>query len=418
MRILLCTGDGGGNVPALATVVRELIGRGHTVRALTGPYYPGQPSSEYLRTQLSGAGCEVVSREPAAWQDGTGAVGDVSAISPDYQMLVSMALWMPMSVPWAVEAAKEIESFRPAVLLTDLITPAAAIGAEAARVPCVMLQTSVPVHRLLPGLPVPGRGAPIGEDEPARQDEFLKIANDIALPWLNAARARFGLDPDSDPWAWEDRAARVLVLSSEAFDFHARVYPPNYVYTGTLRPPQTTDGWENPWDGTRPLVVVSTTTTGLAAMWFAVFLASANALVSLDMRGLFTVGPLDPSSLVQDDRLAYRPFVPHSAVLPEASAMVTQCGHGATMAGLRYGVPLVCVPVFADQHDIAARVVHHGAGIRLSTMSTAEEFRDAIENVVGDKRYRDAARVLAEKLTTEDGAHRAADEIESVVGSA
>jgi UDP:flavonoid glycosyltransferase YjiC (YdhE family) len=278
-----------------------------------------------------------------------------------------------------------------------------------------MLQTSVPVHRLFPGLPVPGRGAALREDEPARQDEFLKIANNMALPWLNAARTHFALGPDPDPWAWEDRAARVLILSSKAFDFQAREYPANYVYTGTLRPPQSTDGWNSPWDNAdkRPLVVVSTTTTGLAAMWFGVFQASANALVALEMRGLFTVGPLDPNALPHDERLAYRPFVPHSAVLPGASALVSQCGHGATMAALRHGVPMVCVPVFADQHDVAARVVHHGAGIRLSTLSTEPEFRDAIEAVINDTRYRHAAQGLAAKLAAEDGAQRAADEIEA-----
>ena len=182
-----------------------------------------------------------------------------------------------------------------------------------------------------------------------------------------------------------------------------------------MRPADSTSDWDNPWDAgdDRPLVVISTTTTGLAGLWYAVFQASAKAIVELGLRGLMTVGPLDPNSLPQDESLAYRSFVPHSAVLPSATAMVSQCGHGTAIAALRHGVPLVCVPVFADQYDIAARVVHHGAGVTLSTMSTPEEFRDAIEAVVRDNSYRDAARALAQKLAPEDGAQRAADEIES-----
>ena len=168
--------------------------------------------------------------------------------------------------------------------------------------------------------------------------------------------------------------------------------------------------------GRRPkaLVVVSTTTTGLAGLWFAVFQAAAKALVELGMRGLMTVGPLNPNTLPQDESLEYRSFVPHSAVLPLAAAMVSQCGHGTAIAALRHGVPLVCVPVFADQYDIAARIVHHGAGIGLST----KKIRAAIEAVVNDKKYREAARVLAEKLASDDGATRAADEIESAAGRA
>jgi UDP:flavonoid glycosyltransferase YjiC (YdhE family) len=109
-----------------------------------------------------------------------------------------------------------------------------------------------------------------------------------------------------------------------------------------------------------------------------------------------------------------RDYVPHEAVLPLASAVISQCGHGTTMAALRHGLPMVCVPVFGDQPDVAARVVHHGAGIRLSTTSTTPEFRDAIRAVVGEPRYREAARRLAEVMSAEDGACRAADEIEAV----
>ena len=63
MRILLCTGDGGGNVPPTVAVARELLRRGHTVRLLAGPYYPGAPRSKPMETQFSAVGCEVVSPE-------------------------------------------------------------------------------------------------------------------------------------------------------------------------------------------------------------------------------------------------------------------------------------------------------------------------------------------------------------------
>lgn len=416
MRILLCTGDGGGNVPPLASIGGELVRRGHTVRVLSGPYYPGAPHSESLRASFAAAGCEVVSREQGVWLDGVGPMPDLNAIPEYLAMVRTVALWTPMSVPWATQTLAEIESYRPAVVLADLITPGAGIAAEAARIPCVVLYTTVPTHRLLPGLPVPGRGAPPGEDDPSRNEEFTRMSEELMLPWLNAARGRLGLSSDEHPWAWEDRTSRGLILSSPEFDFRAGSYPPNLVYVGSVRPPDPGGAWDSPWSDTdeRPLVVASATTTGLAGLWFAVFRAVADALMELGMRGLLTLGPLDPQSLPQGEGLAYRSFVPHSAVLPLASAIVSQCGHGATMASLRYGVPMVCVPVFADQHDIAARIVHHGAGIRLSTSSSPQEFRGAIDAVVSEPRYREAAGVLATKLANDDGAARAADEIEAV----
>jgi len=188
------------------------------------------------------------------------------------------------------------------------------------------------------------------------------------------------------------------------------------VYAGSVRPTLPDDVWISPWEQSdvRPLVAVSGTTTGLSGLWFSVFQASANAVVELGMRAVVTIGPLDPQTLPQNEALMYGSFIPHSSLLPNAVAMVTQCGHGATIAALRHGLPMVCAPVFADQPDIAARVSHHGVGIALTTRSGATEFRDAIQAVVTQPRYREAARALRDKLADEDGVTIAADEIEAV----
>lgn len=414
MRVLICTGEAGGNVPPVVAIARELVKRGHAVRLLAGPWYPGAPRSEPMEAAFLGAGCEVISPKPETWMDGVGVMPDLNAIPDHFLLLKTVALWTPMSLPWANATRFEIEAFDPTVVLVDLVAPGAGMAAEVAGVSRVVVVTTVPVHRSLPGLPLPGRGAPPGDDPTALQDEFTASCKGIMEP-MNAARERVGLSRDEAPWSWEDRADRVLVLSSPEFDF-AFQHPANMVYTGTVRSPQPGHGWDNPWDSRdeRPLVVVSGTTTGLSGLWFAVFRAAANAIVDLGMRGIITTGTLDPASLPQHESLAYRNFVPHSEVLPSAAAMVTQCGHGATVAALRHGVPMVCAPVFFDQIDIAARVEYHGAGIGLTTMSSAEEFREAIEAVVTDTRYREAARGLAEKLKDDDGAVRAADEIEAV----
>src|SRR5207244_5774742 len=86
MRILLCTADGGGNVPALASIVGELVRRGHTVRVLAGPYFPGAPRSESLEASFSAAGCEVVNREAEAWLAGGGRMPDFRAIHAHLQV--------------------------------------------------------------------------------------------------------------------------------------------------------------------------------------------------------------------------------------------------------------------------------------------------------------------------------------------
>ena len=94
---------------------------------------------------------------------------------------------------------------------------------------------------------------------------------------------------------------------------------------------------------------------------------------------------------------------PHAEVLREASLLVTHCGHGTTMRGLVAGVPLVCVPMGRDQNDTAARVVHHGAGVRLSRDAKATTMRDAIARVLADPSYRRNARRLGDAIASGEG---------------
>ena len=108
-------------------------------------------------------------------------------------------------------------------------------------------------------------------------------------------------------------------------------------------------------------------------------------------------------------------FVPHTAVLPHVDAMVTQFGLGTVMKALAHGVPLVCIPVVGDQSDNAARVVARGAGLRVPADAPPGRIREAIERVVTDPSFRQAAQQLATKRAGEDPVQAAVDEIVSLM---
>jgi UDP:flavonoid glycosyltransferase YjiC (YdhE family) len=108
-------------------------------------------------------------------------------------------------------------------------------------------------------------------------------------------------------------------------------------------------------------------------------------------------------------------FVPHAAVLPHVTAMVTQCGLGTLTKALVHEIPLVCVPLVGDQPDNAARVVARGAGIRLSPDATAEQIRAALQRILDEPSFRDGALLrLGRAIATDEGACTAADEIETL----
>jgi UDP:flavonoid glycosyltransferase YjiC (YdhE family) len=101
-------------------------------------------------------------------------------------------------------------------------------------------------------------------------------------------------------------------------------------------------------------------------------------------------------------------------VLPQAAALVTQCGLGTVMKALMHGVPLICLPLIGDQPDNAARVVARGAGVQLGRDASPAQIRAAVWQVLSEPCFRAGTRRFAAVLREDDGAERAARELETV----
>ena len=91
---------------------------------------------------------------------------------------------------------------------------------------------------------------------------------------------------------------------------------------------------------------------------------------------------------------------------------------GTVHAALAAGVPLVCMPGGRDQDDVAARVVFHEAGVRVSQGASAAKLRRAVERALGDESLRAGAARFAREFEGQDGAANAADELEELAGRA
>jgi len=144
-----------------------------------------------------------------------------------------------------------------------------------------------------------------------------------------------------------------------------------------------------------------------------------DALDGMPVRALVTVGPsLDAAGFRAPPNAVLETFVPHSAVLPHVAAMVTQCGLGSLTKALMHGVPLVCLPLIGEQADNAARIVAHGAGLRLTADATPDRTRLALQRVLAEPGYRWAAERLATRLAAETPEETAADELEALAKAA
>jgi MGT family glycosyltransferase len=303
------------------------------------------------------------------------------------------------------------------VLVCDYWLFGAIAAGEASRVP-----TAVIVHNAFPPrstrLPPPRNVLEALLQVPQRWALHRIWARD-GLPIHNRTRRELGLPAiASSPFRECDRADAVLVLGYESFDFPARKLHSNVRYIGTpiddLDVPQ--EAWASPWPAadSRPMVLVSMST--LPQGQGPAIRNILEAVGTLPINVLVTLGPtLNATDFRAPANVVFEKFVPHSAVLPRASAMVSQCGLSTLTKALRHGVPLVCLPLIADQPDNAARIAAKGAGIWLSPAASPERIREALQRILHEPSFREAARRLGEQMATHNAEERAGDELEMLV---
>jgi UDP:flavonoid glycosyltransferase YjiC (YdhE family) len=77
---------------------------------------------------------------------------------------------------------------------------------------------------------------------------------------------------------------------------------------------------------------------------------------------------------------------------------------------------MVCLPMGRDQNDTAARIVHRGAGVRLSPRASANKIRAAVERVLTDPSYLQKARDLGRAISDGEGCVDMIDAIERLAG--
>jgi MGT family glycosyltransferase len=411
---LMTTWDGAGVTAPMMSVARPLTARGHAVRVLADPV---------LAPEVRAAGAEHVAWTRAPHRrDRSRASHFVEDYHADLETGFARMrdrLAVGPAAAFAADVREELER-RPAdVVLSELLLFGPLVAAEALGVPVVVLNATV---NIVPAPEVPPFGLglmPARDDAERTEHEALAAAMvaawDEALPALNAARAEQGLAPLEHVLDQGRVAERVLVMTSRAFDFPGTV-PPVVRYVGPrLADPAWAGGWTPPpGDGPLVLVALSSDFQDQEDLLRRIVAAMGR----LPVRALVTTGQgVEPEALDAPPNVTVVRAAPHSAVLREAAAVVTHCGHGTNIKSLAAGVPLVCLPMGRDQLDVAARVVHAGAGVRLDPASAPEAIAAATAEVLAGDGYRAAAARIAGAIREETRRDLAVEEIEAVVAA-
>lgn len=220
----------------------------------------------------------------------------------------------------------------------------------------------------------------------------------VAAP-LNSLRAEHGLDPDPDLAMLH----RHLVLSPVPPAFRDPAHPLPAT-ARLIRPPvgeAAADGPPPSWlaglPPGRPTVYATLGT---------VFHLEAGDLLDRAIAGLrdlpvnlvVTTGrEIDPAAFgPQPSHVRIERYVPQPLLLPRCDLMVSQAGSGAVIGALAHGVPMVLLPIGADQPANAARCAALGVARVLDPVgSTAGTIGEAAQAVLADPAFRRAAERMA-----------------------
>lgn len=106
------------------------------------------------------------------------------------------------------------------------------------------------------------------------------------------------------------------------------------------------------------------------------------------------------------------PYVDQLAVLAKADVFITHCGMNSVSESLYMATPLTLYPQTGEQQAVARRVTEIGAGIMLQDDS-AEGIRAAVQEILNNKAYSDAATECSADFRACSGAAGAAEFIEN-----
>jgi MGT family glycosyltransferase len=109
---------------------------------------------------------------------------------------------------------------------------------------------------------------------------------------------------------------------------------------------------------------------------------------------------IDPAAFgPQPAHVRIERYVPQSQLLPRCSLMVSQAGSGGVIGALAHGVPMVLLPIGADQPANAERCAALGVARVLDPVGCSPEtVREAAQAVLADPACRSAAARMAREI--------------------
>ncbi|MFZ2177583.1 MAG: nucleotide disphospho-sugar-binding domain-containing protein [Rhodococcus sp. (in: high G+C Gram-positive bacteria)] len=290
----------------------------------------------------------------------------------------------------STELLPDLRAQSPDLVVSDVLTAGGGMAAERLGIPWVELSPH-PLYAPSKGLPPIGSGLAPGEGVRGRlRDALMRAATARSIRQGQrqraVARTSVGL-PAEDPGP-----VGRLIATLPALEVPRPDWPADAHVVGPLLWEPTTDLLEVP-AGTGPIVMVAPSTA----------FTGAEGMLETTLAGLEGAGVRVIASILEDGPAAVPVWARaglgrQDAMLREAAVVVCGGGHGMLAKALLAGVPAVVIPGGGDQWELANRAARQGSAVVVRP-ATADTLRSAVETVLSNRSYTDAARRAAQGVT-------------------
>ncbi|MBQ1388208.1 MAG: glycosyl transferase [Clostridia bacterium] len=374
-----------GHTNPMIGVARELVSRGNHVR-----FY----SFDEFEEKIKSTGAEFVSCESYLPKITDAERARLKKSSNTEMSIQDIRITLAMNE----FLENEFKTFKPDVVYTDSVCFWGKLNAWKFNVPMVVSTSTFAFNQM---------STTYMKNSPAELADMIfglpKISRELKTlePYGYKYKSALSLvqsDNDTDS----------IVYASRLFQPYVESYSDHYLFAG---PSVSTDIVPNKKKD-RPLVYISLGTVVNEKPDF--YKNCIKGLKDINADIIISYGKDNDISALGNlpDNIKAYPYVNQLDVLSRADAFISHCGMNSASESLFMAVPLILFPQTGEQHAVARRAYELGAG-RYLKKDTPEEIRKAVEEVLGDSKYADAAKKCSDDFRSCPGMKGAADFIEN-----
>ena len=293
---------------------------------------------------------------------------------------------------------KEVESFKPDVIVSDSVCFWGKLTARKYKIPMVVSTTTFAFNR---------HSASYMKNSFAEIMDLIKGQKRINAQLKQLEQ--YGYHEKSImPLVQNDNYTDTLVYATKKYQPFSDTFSNHYAFVG----PSVSADYLPDKNNQRPLVYISLGTVVSNKPDF--YKKCAEALKNEDVDVIISCGRVvDPESLngLADNVKVYN-RVNQLEVLSKANVFLTHNGMNSTSESLYMATPMVLFPQTNEQRAVARRAKEMGAGVELKGESVTD-IHDAVMEVLGNSKYAEAAKSCSDDFRSALGPKGAAEFIEN-----